>query len=76
MKSIIMLPMVVLLQSCGLKGLPNAEALNASAFVDPLTVTLINGRDYQFNEGTLKGRGQKYHSDYSYRRAIIIGTGK
>ena len=76
MKSIIMLPMVVLLQSCGLKGLPNEEALNASALYDPVTVILIDGKDYHFKEGVLKGRGQKYHSDYSYRRAIIIGNGK
>jgi hypothetical protein len=73
MKLIYWLPMVVLLQSCALKGLPNAEALNESALYDPATVTLIDGKTYQFKEGTLKGRGQKYHSDYSYRRAIIIG---
>jgi len=36
-------------------------------------VTLIDGVTYQFKEGQLKGRGQKFHSDYSYRRAIIIG---
>lgn len=63
--------MGVLLQSCGLSG--SRDALNESALYDPPTVTLIDGQDYQFKEGVLPGRGQKFHSDYSYRRAIIIG---
>jgi hypothetical protein len=37
-------------------------------------VTLVQGKSYQFKEGTLAGRGQKFHSDYSYRRAVIIGS--
>jgi hypothetical protein len=37
-------------------------------------VTLVQGKTYQFKEGTLTGRGQKFHSDYSYRRAVIIGN--
>jgi hypothetical protein len=40
---------------------------------DPPTVTLIEGAEYQFKEGIFVGSGQKFHSDYSYRRAIIIG---
>lgn len=64
----------LLLQSCGLNGLRNDYNLNESALLDPPTVTLIDGVSYQFKEGQLKGRGQKFHSDYSYRRAIIIGN--
>ena len=74
MKLIALLPMVALLQSCGLKG--SRRALNESAMYDPPTVTLIEGFNYPFVEGTLMGRGQKFHSDHSYRRAIIIGGGK
>ena len=73
MKLITLLPMVALLQSCGLKG--SHRALNESAMYDPPTVTLIEGFKYPFVEGTLMGRGQKFHSDYSYRRAIVIGGG-
>jgi len=68
-----LLPMVLLLPSCGSKGLQNDSSLNESALLDPPTVTLVDGVTYQFEEGQLKGRGQKFHSDYSYRRAIIIG---
>ena len=70
---IILLPTVALLQSCVWNDSQNA--LNASALHDPPTVTLIEGFKYPFVEGTLMGRGQKFHSDYSYRRAIIIGGG-
>lgn len=66
-----LLLMALLLPSCGLKG--SRKDLNESALYDPPTVTLINGKVYQFQEGKLPGRGQKFHSDYSYRRAIIIG---
>ncbi len=65
------LPMAVLLQSCALKD--SQRDLNESAMYDPPTVTLIEGFKYPFVEGTLMGRGQKFHSDYSYRRAVIIG---
>jgi hypothetical protein len=35
---------------------------------------LIEGQTYQFKEGVLVGRkNHKFHSDYSYRRAVIIG---
>ena len=70
----IWLPMAVLLQSCALKD--SQRDLNESALYDPPTVTLIDGVTYPFAEGTLQGRGQKFHSDYSYRRAVIIGGGK
>ena len=68
-----LLLMVALLPSCALKDLVGDSALNESAIYDPPTVTLIQGYDYPFKEGNLMGRGQKFHSDYSYRRAIIIG---
>ncbi len=64
---------VPLLQSCGSNAWRSDSSLNESALLDPPTVTLIDGATYQFVEGQLKGRGQKFHSDYSYRRAIIIG---
>lgn len=64
----------VLLPSCGSNGWRKDSALNESALLDPPTVTLIEGVRYNFNEGQLEGRGQKFHSDYSYRRAIIIGN--
>jgi len=66
-----LLLMAVLLPSCALND--SLKGLNESALYDPPTVTLINGQFYQFQEGILPGRGQKFHSDYSYRRAIIIG---
>tara|TARA_R110002012_G_C11399680_1_gene585581 strand:- start:137 stop:382 length:246 start_codon:yes stop_codon:yes gene_type:complete len=72
---LIVLPlMVALLPSCGLNDLVGDSALNESAIYDPPTVTLIKGYDYPFKEGNLMGRGQKFHSDFSYRRAIIIGN--
>lgn len=67
--------MALLLPSCALRDLAGDSKLNESALYDPPTVTLIKGYDYPFKEGNLMGRGQKFHSDFSYRRAIIIGTG-
>jgi hypothetical protein len=47
---------------------------NNSALYDPPTITLVSGQEYQFKEGTIIGRDEhKFHSDYTYRRAIIIG---
>lgn len=71
-KSIPFLLMVLLLPSCVSSGSPSA--LNKSALYDPPTVTLIEGAEYQFKEGVIVGSGQKFHSDYSYQRAIIIGN--
>ena len=68
------LPTVALLQSCVWND--SQSALNESALYDPPTVTLIEGFKYPFVEGTLVGRkNHRWHSDYSYRRAIIIGGG-
>jgi len=71
-----LLLMVLLLPNCALKDLAGDSALNESNLYDPATVTLVKGYDYPFEEGNLMGRGQKFHSDYSYRRAIIIGNQK
>jgi hypothetical protein len=78
MKLISLLPLVILLQSCVLNDSQREknESLNASALYDPVTVTLKEGVTYSFAEGALVGRGQKFHSDYSYRRALIIGNNK
>ena len=65
--------MVLLLPSCGWT-VCRKDAIENSALYDPPTVTLVQGKTYQFKEGTLTGRGQKFHSDYSYRRAVIIGN--
>ena len=74
MKSIGLLLTAALLPSCGLNDLVGDSSLNESAIYDPPTITLIKGYDYPFTEGNLMGRGQKFHSDFSYRRAIIIGN--
>lgn len=78
MKWIASLLLAMLLPSCGWSVCQkDANAsLNRSALYDPPTVTLVQGKIYEFNEGTLTGNGQKFHSDYSYIRALIIGNGK
>ena len=73
MKSTLLLLMVLLLPSCAWKDLASASNANASALYDPPTITTLPGEVYRFKEGELTGRGEKWHSDYSYRRAIIIG---
>ena len=76
LKIVLMLwPLAVLpLTSCGWNELPNASSANASALYDPPTITLKEGNVYEFKEGALVGRkGHRFHSDYSYRRAVIIG---
>ena len=67
--------MALALQSCGLSNSEKdaKDLLSKSALYDPPTVTLIPGRVYQFKEGTLTGTGQRYHSQYSYQRALVIG---
>jgi hypothetical protein len=66
----------LLLTSCASKLSPvvlNARKINDSALYDPPTVHLIDGEIYQFKEGALPGKGQAFHSHYSYMRAVIIG---
>ena len=65
--------MALLLPSCALSVSQDDSDLSKSSLYDPPTVTLIDGKSYEFQEGKLEGRGQKFHSDFSYRRAIIIG---
>ena len=65
---------VLLIASCGSSESRNASSANASALYDPPTITLVEGKTYDFCEGSLVGRkDHKFHSDYSYRRAVIIG---
>jgi len=65
--------MAVLLPSCGWKDSQSDLPVNNSALYDPETIHLIDGTVYKFKEGTLIGSGQRFHNDYSYRRAVIIG---
>jgi len=60
------------LASCGWND--SHKGSNESALYDPVTVTLKPSVRYQFVEGDLEGRGQKFHSQYSYERAVIIGN--
>jgi len=79
MKLMLLPLMVVLLANCGWNGWrkDSNERLNNSQLYTPETVTLIEGQKYIFQEGVLTGRGgEKYHNDYSYRRAVIIGSYK
>jgi hypothetical protein len=73
MRSTPLLLLALLLTSCGLNPSVKDSTINASALHDPETIHLLDGVEYTFAEGTLMGRGQRYHNDYSYRRAVIIG---
>ena len=69
--------LVMLLPNCGWNSSVsenNANSVNKSNLFDPVTITMIPDQSYQFKEGVLIGAGQKWHSDYSYQRAIIIGN--
>lgn len=73
MKSTPLLLVALLLTSCVSKDSLSDFNINASALHDPETIHLLEGVEYNFSEGTLIGRGQRFHNDYSYRRAVIIG---
>lgn len=75
MKFLVLAMTALLMQSCVWRSSQSEETalLNNSALYDPPTVTLIEGQEYQFNEGVVTGRGQIFHSHYSYMRAIVIG---
>ena len=75
MKYFVLVTLAILLASCKSSGLPkgSAERLNSSALYDPPTITLVDGQLYHFEEGSLAGRGQKFHSHYSYLRALTVG---
>lgn len=72
MKSAALLSLLLLtpcgLTSCG-KG-ANAQT-TTSALYDPPFVTLKEGTEYQFGEGSLAGRGQKFFSQAVYMRAAL-----
>jgi len=72
MKLIASLVSVTALASCGLSD--SRRGLNESALYDPDHVTLKEGKSYDFEEGVLIGRLQKFHSQFSYQRAIIVGN--
>ena len=75
MKYLLMLIMAMPLASCGSNsfGSEGIEQINRSAIYDPPTITLLKNKEYQFAEGVLVGDGQKFHSHYSYLRAVITG---
>ena len=64
--------LVMALASCGWNG--SHKGSSESALLDPDHVTLKPSVRYHFVEGSLEGRGQKFHSQYSYQRAVIIGN--
>ena len=68
------LPVVaLLLQSCALKDWANDSVVNDSALYDPPTVTLIEGKQYEFVEGVLQGRNDHKHSRQGDSGAYTIG---
>ena len=75
MRYLILLHVALLLTSCGWKSSARERdaLINISALYDPPSVTLIEGKEYQFKEGVITGSGQKFHSHYRYMRAIAIG---
>jgi len=75
MKYIVLGIALPLLTSCVSKSsLEESETQkNNSALYDPPTLTLVKGKTYQFKEGVIEGRGQKFHSHYSYVMALITG---
>jgi PBP1b-binding outer membrane lipoprotein LpoB len=76
MKYINVLMMALLLQSCASNVLKveDKESYETSKLYDPPTIHLIEGTHYQFQEGMLDGRGQKFHSNASYRDAAILSN--
>jgi len=70
--------MILLMSNCASSSLAkeNNAKLTASALYSPPMITLQPGVVYQFKEGTLTGTGQVFHSDFSWRQALIIGNGK
>lgn len=70
---LLLLPLTPLLTSCASNGcfFGKKDTLNNSALYDPPQVHLIEGKTYQFKEGTVEGRGQVFHSDHSFREMLI-----
>ena len=79
MKYLIYLLMPLLLTSCGWKSSQNErdELINISALYSPPSVTMIKGESYKFKEGIFTpNKDQKFYSQWSYSRAVVIGEGK
>lgn len=77
MKFLVLLAVAIPMISCGSKFYQkeSKEQINYSALYAPPTVTLIPNKEYQFKEGILTPKKElKYHSHYSYLRAIVIGS--
>jgi hypothetical protein len=71
--------MPLLLTSCGWKSSQNErdELINISALYLPPSVTMIKGESYKFKEGIFTpNKDQKFYSQWSYSRAVVIGEGK
>jgi len=71
MKLFLPLTVTILLVSCGSNS--STQDANNSALYDPPFVTLSEGVQYQFEQGTLEGRGQRFYSQFYYKRALTIG---
>jgi hypothetical protein len=65
--------LLILVPACSLPASKSDQLLNQSALHDPPMVRMKPGVEYQFAEGTLMGRGQLFHSDYSYQTAFLLG---
>jgi hypothetical protein len=64
---------LILLTGCASSNFSSEETktLNSSALYDPPSVTLLEGQEYQFAEGKLVGRGQKFYSQYETTKKMI-----
>ena len=68
------MPLLILLaQSCSPRAKPADIAYSKSALHDPPCFHLVEGIEYQTVEGVIKGRGQIFYSDYTYRQALTLG---
>lgn len=73
MKFLSFLLTLLLLTSCAFNNLSKDDQriLNSSALYDPPSVTLLDGVEYQFLEGKVTGRGQKFFSQYEKTRRLV-----
>lgn len=67
------LPLTLLLPNCSPSASPSDTAYSKSALYDPPCIHLLDGKEYQFSEGILMGRGQIFYSDPTYRNALQLG---
>jgi len=71
MRYILPLTVMSLLASCGSRS--SMRDVGNSALYDAPFVTLIKDKEYQFKQGTITGRGQRFYSQFYYKRALTIG---